>query len=376
MKNFLLILSAFTILSCSSGKKQFEQGNYESAVNKSVNRLRNSPNNNKARETLKKAYPLAAKVHLTNIKQLKATQERFKWDGITTSYARLNGMYDLITRCPACMEVVPRVKNYRSEYNEASILAAEERYQAGIEELNKKDRASAKLAFKHFERVQSLQRNYKDTPQKIEDARFLATLHVVLDQIPVHSRSLGLSHEFFQNRLQEELARRVNEFVRFYSPSEASRVRLDQPDHVVVLQFDDFVVGQVYEKESSKTVTRDSVVVGTTVVDDKSYDVFGTVEAEFISYTKYIDSRGLLDMRIIDARTDRVLFQRKMPGEFNWVSEWATYKGDKRALSEEELALTEYNEPPLPAPQFLFEQFCDPIYSQALGHLRSFYRDY
>ncbi len=65
-----------------------------------------------------------------------------------------------------------------------------------------------------------------------------------------------------------------------------------------------------------------------------------------------------------------------MPGEFNWVSEWATYKGDKRALTDEELELSEYNEPTSPAPQFLFEQFWQPIYSQALGHIRNFYRSY
>lgn len=374
MKNLLILLSALIVLSCSSGKKQFEQGNYETAVSKAVNRLRNSPNNKKGRETLKQAYPLASKVHLSNIKQLKNSSERFKWDGITMSYARLNGLYDQITRCPACLEVLPRVKNYRNEYNDASILAAEERYAAGLEELAQKDRESAKVAYQHFQRVQELQRNYKDTSQKLEEARFYATLHVVLDQIPVHSRSLGLSHEFFQNRLQEELDRRVNEFVRFYSPAEATRVGLDQPDHVIVLQFDDFVVGQVYVKETSRQVSKDSVVVGTTTVEDETYDVYGTVEAEYTTFSKYIDSRGLLDMRIYDAKTDRILLQRKMPGEFNWVSEWASYKGDKRALTEEELELTKFNEPPPPAPQFLFEQFCQPIYSQALGHIRNYYR--
>ncbi len=156
MKNFLLILSTILILACSSGKKQFEQGNYESAVSKAVNRLRNSPYNKKAKETLKRAYPLASKVHLSNIKQLKGSSERFKWDEITTSYARLNSLYDQITRCPACLEVLPRVKNYRNEYNDASLLAAEERYQAGIEEFAKKDRESAKVAYQHFERVESL----------------------------------------------------------------------------------------------------------------------------------------------------------------------------------------------------------------------------
>ncbi|MEM6642431.1 MAG: hypothetical protein AAF616_05595 [Bacteroidota bacterium] len=376
MKNLAMIFGVFLLLGCSSGKKQFEQGNYEAAVNKAVNRLRDSPGNRKAKETLKKAYPLASKVHMTRIKQLKNSNEDFKWDHITTSYASLNGLYDQITRCPACLSLLPKVKNYRSEYNNAAKLAAEERYQAGLEDLSQGDRISAKSAFHHFQRVQSLQRNYKDTPQKLEEARFNATLHVLLDQIPVHSRTLGLSHEFFQNRLQEELDRRVNEFVRFYSPVEASRLSLQEPDQIVVLQFDDFVVGQVYQKEATETIQRDSVIVGTTTVNDESYDVYGTVEAKFTTYAKYIDSRGLLDMKIYDARTNRVLFQRKMPGEFNWVSEWANYQGDKRALSKEQLKLSTLKAPPSPAPQFLFEQFCGPIYTQAVDQIRNFYRGF
>lgn len=366
---------ALVIGGCSSGKKQFEKGNYESAVYQAVSRLRSSPNNKKAKETLRKAYPLAEKTHLTKIKQLKATNETFKWDQIAASYNQLNSMYDEVTRCPACMEVLPRIKNFRSEYNDAAGLAAEERYVAGNLELNKGDRESARRAFYHFQRVEELQSNYKDTPRKLEEARNLATLHVLVDQIPVHSRALGLSHEFFQNRLYEEAERRAGDFVRFYSPAEAQRIRLE-PDQVIVLQFDDFVVGQIYMKESSKTVTRDSVVVGTTEVDGEKVDVYGTVEAEFISYRKYIDSRGLLDMKIYDAVTDRILFQRKMPGEFNWVAEWATYKGDKRALTDEEFELTRLSEPPNPAPQFLFEQFCQPIYSRAVGHIKDFYSRY
>lgn len=376
MKHLLLLLSLMTLVACSSGKKQFEKGNYEEAIAQAVKRLRSNPDNKKARSTLKKAYPMASSLYLDRINRLKKGQTDFKWDEITTSYGYLNTLYDQLSRCPSCMSVLPKIKNYQNEYARAAVLAAEERYEAGLAALKIETRESAKEAYYHFLRVESLQKNYKENPQKLEEAKYYATLHVVLEQIPVHSRSLGLSHEFFQNRLQEELDRRVNEFIRFYSPAEASRTGLQQPDHVVVLQFDDFVVGQVYEKETSKQITRDSVIVGTTKVDGVTYDVYGTVEAEYISSKKFIDSRGLLDLKIYDAQTDRVLLQRKMPGAFTWVSEWATYKGDKRALTEEELELTTLREPPPPSPQFLFEQFCQPIYSQALENIRGFYRSY
>lgn len=377
MKNLILIFLIIFLNACSSGKKQFEKGNYETSVSTAINRLQKSPGNKKASETLRKAYPLAQNLHLTRVKQLSASQDRFKWDQIATSYSRLNQMYDEIWRCPSCLEVLPKAKNYRNEYEAVANKAADERYNAGIEELNKGNRESAILAYRHFQRVQQLKANYKDTPQKLEESKYYATLKVVIDQIPVHSRSLGLSHEFFQNQLYEFVERGgFNEFVRLYSPAEAHREGLDQPDHVIVMQFDDFVVGQTFFKESSRQITKDSVVVGSIKIDGQKQDVYGTVEAEYTEFSKFLDSRGILDMKIYDGRTDRILFQRKMSGQYRWLSEWSNYKGDKRALTEEELDRADQKEAPSPPPQFLFEQFCAPIYDQAVGHIRGFYRGY
>ena len=148
---------------------------------------------------------------------------------------------------------------------------------------------------------------------------------------------------------------------------------MNDPHHVVVLKFDDFVVGQTFVKENTKQVSRDSVIVGTVEVDGAAKDVYGTVEAEYTSTTKYIDSGGLLDIKIFDASTNRILFQRKMPGEYRWANEWATYKGDKRALTDEELEASNNKELRPPGSQFLFKQFCEPIYSQVEGHFRQFY---
>lgn len=377
MKNLIPIFLILIISSCSSGKKQFEKGNYEASISTAVNRLQKSPGNKKATETLQRAYPLAKKLHLTRIEQLKVSQDRFKWDQIATSYSNLNKMYEEIWRCPACIEVLPGVKNYRSEYEISANRAADERYDAGLEELAKGDRESAILAYRHFQRVQQLKPNHRDTPRKLEESKYAATLKVVVDQIPVHSRSLGLSHLFFQNQLYEFVERGgFNEFVRLYSPAEADRERLDQPDHVIVMQFDDFVVGQTYFKESSRQIAKDSVVVGSVEIDGKKKNVYGSVEAEYTEYSKYLNSNGQLDLRIYDGRTDRILYQRKMTGSYRWLSEWANYKGDKRALTEEELERADQREATSPPPQFLFEQFCGPIYDQAVGHIRSFYRGY
>lgn len=377
MQKFIILLSLVTLLGCSSGKKQLQRGNYSASIEQAVKRLQNSPNNKKAQTTLREGYSLAQQKHLRNVDQQKSSNGRFKWDQIASSYDQMNWMYDKIWQCPACLKVIPNPKNYKSEFNDASTLAAEERYSAGVVELRKGTREAAKEAFYHFERAQYLKPNYKDTPQKISEARENATLKVLLDQIPVHSARFGLTHEFFQNRMYEFLDKnKLSEFVRFYSPDEAQRSGLNQPDHVVVMQFDDFVVGQTYVKEKTKDYTQDSIVVGQVEVEGAQRNVYGKVKVEYTTFSKYLDSKGLLDLKIYDGRTDRILFQRKMPGQYQWLSEWATFKGDDRALNEDQLELAKLREAPSPEPQFLFAQFTAPIYDQASDHLRRFYKKY
>ena len=377
MQKALIILLATVLLGCASGKKQLTRGNYEIAVDQAVDRLKSKPGNKRAQEALAEAYPYARDLHLDKIAQLKSSNEQFRWDQIASSYDQLSHFYEIVKRCPACSDVLPTIRNYRTEFNDASLAAAEERYVAGVTELEKKTRVSAQDAYRHFQRVDYLISNYKDTDQKLDEALYYATLRVLVDQIPVHSLQFGLTHEFFQNRISEYLrGAQLNEFVRFYTVDELDTEGMADPDHVVVLQFDDFVVGQTFVKESTRQLSRDSVIVGTVDIDGVSKDVYGTVEAEYTSTTKYLDSGGLLDMKIFDANTGRILLQRKMPGEFRWVCEWATYKGDKRALSEEELAATKDRELPPPSPQFLFQEFCEPIYDQVAANFRQFYQGY
>ena len=110
--------------------------------------------------------------------------------------------------------------------------------------------------------------------------------------------------------------------------------------------------------------------------DADTNKVYGTVKATLFQYTKTTVSKGVLSFRIIDAKTGALLSAQKMPGEFVWKSEWATFNGDERALSAEQLQLTKQKEQPAPAPQQLFIEFTRPIYDQITGKLKEFYQGY
>ncbi len=222
--------------------------------------------------------------------------------------------------------------------------------------------------------------DYRDTRELMNEAMSYATLHVVVSVPPLQSRSLAISHEFFHNKVMEYLStnRRMNDYVRFYYPQEAANEGIDNPDHEIWLQFDDFVVGQTLLESHTETVrSADSVKVGETrLPSGELVEVKNRVEAKLTRFKKTIVSRGLMDMQIIDAWTGRVILQEKIPGEFVWVSEWATFNGDERAMTNAQRQLTQRREAPSPAPQELFVAFTAPIYDQVTDRLRRFYSGY
>jgi sarcosine oxidase delta subunit len=378
MKRLLPLFALLALLACSSGKQALQKGNYEESVLKAINRLRSNPGHSKARETLKQAYALTQQYHLERIATLKASAEAFRWESILTSYNTLTSLHNEIQRCPACLQVTANSRSYLNEANQARYEAAAERYQTGKTVFARDNsRQSAKEAYLHFRCTMELVPDYQDVRQRMDEAFYYATLKIVLEQIPAHSRSMGLSHEFFQNKINEFVSSaRMNDFVRFYTPQEAHAAKVKQPDHVIKLQFDDFVVGQVYLKESTEKLSRDSVIVGQVEVEGVKKNVYGTVTAELTTFKKMVSSKGLLDLQIYDPLAQRVINQQKMPGEFVWASEWANFKGDERALTKDQIARCKLKEVPPPLPQDLFLEFCKPIYGQVTSHLERFYRSY
>lgn len=363
------------VAACSTGKKQLAQGDYEDAVYRAVSRLRDNASSKKASETLTSAYQLAVKYFTQKVKAAETSTDRFKYDQMADAYERLNHMEEEINRCPRCLELLTP-KSYIVDYAKVKDQAAEERFKAGMEALARGTRQDGKEAYLHFSRVEKLDPNYPQNYQKKEDALWMATLHVVVDPIPVHSRLFNLSNEFFQNKVQEFLYQeRINAFVKFYTPAEAQRLKINTPDQIVKLQFDDFVVGQTYVKETVETFTKDSIKVGEAKVGNESHPVYGSVKATMRTFRKTVESGGRLDVQIWDAGTKRILRQDKFDGTFNWNSEWATYQGDDRALSETQKRLCNQREVPPPPAQDLFVEFTKPIYDQLTNFLRNYYRD-
>jgi len=424
-----------TIWSCSSSKKSFESGNYYASVMQSVSKLRKSPNNKKARETLSQAYPMAVDFYLTQVNRMKDGQERFKNGKIVDSYRMLNQMHDDIRKSPAAMEVIPNPEDFYSQLKYHTREAASERYAAGEEALAMGSREYAIEAYHHFVQADLYQPGYLDVKNKVDEARYFATLKVLVQQVPVPTMQAGLSALFFQDQIEQFLFNyQDNEFIRFYSAKDET---LKEPDQVIVLQFDDFVVGQVNNQERVLEASKDSVViaripkssveakqeqkitichippgnsansktmevpvsalqahmdhgdhVGACEGDNASaslanvnaqkeefINVYSTVKATFTENTRQVISRGLLSMRIMDTKSNTVVLHDKFPGEFVWINRWGNFNGDERALTQEQLQIANEKAMQPPPPQNLFIEFCKPIYGQVTSKIRGYYHN-
>ena len=378
-KNYLPvvgILFVFLIMLGCTGQKKLQKGNYDEALNRSINKLRKSPGNKKAAKTFYQAYNLKVKVSMEEVYALKNSGDVYKWERIVERYERLNSIYDEVNRCPACLKMVPDPNRYTAVLEEARNNAATVRFNLGLEQMKLNSVYAAQEAYRHFFKAKAYVANFKDIDNQLQNAKDKGTIHVVMEHIPMHSRSMQISNEFFENKIQEYLYNLNYEFVRFYTPEDAKAANV-KPHHYLQCRFDDFVVGQtsIYEKEQA--IVKDSVILKTVVLANKEKQyTYGTVKANLHTFTKTVTSSGLLDVRIVDAKTGSIISQNKFPGTYVWETRWGWFNGDERALTADQISYVKLREAYPPMPQQLFIEFTKPIFGQLTGNVSNFYSRY
>jgi hypothetical protein len=367
---FLLIV----LVSCSTGKKALQKGDYFSAVLKAIDRLKSAPENKNANKVLKDGYPMTIEWAQEEMDLILTSNNKFKWEQAVGLMNQVNQLSNEIRSTPAARKIISDPKTYTSELNMASEKAAEERYNAGLAEMNINTRQSARIAYDHFSIADQYVNNYKNSRELMATAKEIATLRVVVQAIPVNTQRYRLSSEFFYNQVFEYLNNqfRPSGFVNFYSPNQAEKERLNNPDFIVDMEFFDFSVGNLSRTEKEETVENSVKIESrdTTKVQYKTYT------AKLKTFTDKVYSGGTLRMQIIDRANDKLIMDELVPGSFTWVNDYAMFVGDKEALNNNQFELTKRKAVPLPPEQDLFIEFTKPIYNQVTQNLNRFFRRY
>ncbi|RZK39933.1 MAG: hypothetical protein EOO90_16850 [Pedobacter sp.] len=367
------IYLSILFVGCTTGKNALQKGDYDASVLKAVDRLQSSPQNKEALQVLVSAYEMSKTQHLRRIEEAKMSVDPLRWESVIYEYEQLNRLSSEINGCPSCLTVVPVPQRFVKELSDSKIKAAENRYNLGVDLLAQGGKNNARRAYYDFEKAQYLVPQFKDVKEKLNDAYWAAVVKVVVQPVRVNSNYYELSNQYFQQKVSEWMgAYQQNKFVLFYDEAQASKQRIT-PDQIMRLQFDDFVVGQTYVKERVEKLKRDSVKIGET---RNSGPVYGTVKATLSVFDKKISSSGLLDMSVFDYQTNKILRQRKLSGTYIWEDQWASFKGDERALSKQQLAISKRKEVIPPPPSALFVEFTKPIYGQLVQEIDNFYNRY
>ena len=371
-----MLVAAVFFADCSSSKKSLQRGDYYAAAMEAIKQLRSNPNSKKQQDVLLQAYPLLRENSLRKIRNAMDMNVPNKYCIAADEYIALNRIADEIYTCPKALQLIPQPSQYSRELGEVLPMATAEAYQLGEKNLNLKTIQGGREAHYFFVKANEYSPGYRDVNQKIAMALEMATFKVIV-QKPITPQRYQLSSDFFYNNLMAQISKTANNsYVRFFTEEEARNVRLTQPDHYLVLDFADFSVGTMRETRNTVEVKRDSVLVGTTLVNGRNQNVYGTVKAELTTFRREVISEGVLSAKIINASNDRIEQHRNIPGKFTWFNEWATYKGDERALTDAQKKRTG-TEPIIPPPQQdLFIEFTKPIFDQAVRFVNGFYSNY
>ncbi len=375
----LLLFSLIVLLgtACSSsGLSSYNHGDYYRACYESIDKLKANAKNEKAQFVLTKSYPLAQKAAIREIDNAQIANEKDKYDILVNQYNRMNQLADYIYSCPKAIELIPQPTEYRAELTKAKQMAAKYAYERGIDALNAGTIEQARLAYNYFVGANNYVNGYSDVLDKINEARYNSTLRVIVEK-PAVNANFQYSADFFYKNLMAELNNfSQNKFIRFYTQDDAYNENMKDPHQFIVLDFQNFSVGNVRESSNTIDLKRDSVVVGTVTVEGKTYNSYNTVNARLTTYRREISTSGYLNLMVVDARSNTTLQQRNFNGSYVWTSTWADFKGDDRALTREQKELCNLKPQIPPSYQDMFIEFTKPIFNQTVPFLRSVYNQF
>ena len=371
-KNFFtLIFLVLLFASCSSSRNTIANTQEDLALLTTIRKLDKNPSDSSLKNNLGVLYENAVKIHLDNIDVYSTLTEPNKWDKIINEYQALQHLSAVISSSASAKKFL-NSPTYDAKIEVAKESAAADYYNIGTGYLNNNnDKQSYREAYNAFKKAQEFVPGYKDAERQMNNAYQNSVLNVVVNPVTDNSyyyNNAGWNNygnSFNNDYLQRNLVRDLggdyakNASARFYTDWEARSANIN-PDLFVDLTWVDLDVPQPYTSQYSRNVNK-QIETGR---DTSGHVHYETVTATLYIIKKYFTATGDLESRITDANTRNIADTRRYTAQFNWEHEYATYKGDSRALSGNDLALLNTRNFIVPTKQDILNELYQRIYPQ------------
>jgi tetratricopeptide (TPR) repeat protein len=374
----IFIFSAVTFLvSCKSASKLYQKGNYDEAVEVAAKKLQKDPTDAKLQAVILDAYRYAVNDHESRISNYSNSSNELRYEWIYNEYVSLQRLYDAIRKAPQVFELVQPV-----DYNAYIITYAEKagdtRFERGLRWMDKHDRQSFKNAYREFQAALRFKSGDISIREKMNEAYDLAVTNVVV--LPVDQSGFRFSSfnygvvSFDQQLLQNLRYNTGNEFVKYYSAGEASmkNIRVDQ---VIDLRFANVNIGRYQDNRSTREVTKEVVIKEIVYKPDSIVKIYGKVNAKITTIRRSLHSDGFLQLNIRD-NEGGWLWTDNLHGDHDWYTEFSTYTGDERALSESDKQLVNRRQDYPPADEEIIRCITQEISNKLWCRIRDYYNRY
>ena len=376
MKKIHFLSFFFFLISCaifipgysdySSGKKYYSYGNYDKATFHLSRSLTIKPDNDKALKLFELTYDLAVEKHNRKISELSLNDNKSKWPLLVEEYRSLIKLGSYATNLKPILKKLINydlkliVKDYSNELSNANSLAADYHYQLGLKFQDDADKESQKQAAINFRLSQNYISKYMNSQELYEKARANATFTLLIQEFEGNKKYSSFIRDqviLNQSKISKEFLNVVNRDQLKTILSELALVqsgitendylelqKLSGADHILVASI--ITNHRPVEKISDKNIAqKKQVVIRTeTYVDSsgesKKRKIKGTVKATVNHYKKRSSATISLTYKIINMNDSSILFNGEVNGRKEYFHEWATFKGDKRALNRKYKLLT------------------------------------
>ncbi|MBT8395195.1 MAG: hypothetical protein HKO81_04395 [Flavobacteriaceae bacterium] len=366
MKKLLLFSLILVLLAGCSSKKQIEQqlhsGNYDQAITNALRQLQSKKTEKRKSKfisILKDGYDRITKRDLEDIAFLKK-------DGNPANNVKIFEMYSTLdARQRAIEPVLPLYLNGRevkfnfNDYTSEMIYyknkTSEYLYGNALNLLKSDNKNDFRLAYDDLAYINSHNPNYKDVDDLMQEA-----YHKGIDYVIVSIKND--TQQAIPNRLEEDLLNfdtyGLNEFWTVYhaNPNESfnydytMQLQLKQinisPEQVRETEFireKEIKDGWEYQLDSNGNVEKDSLG------NDIKIDKFINIRARFLESHQIKSTQILADVVYTDLITNQDLDRFTIDSGFVFENVFGTFRGDKRALLDEDRRIIRNRMVPFPS---------------------------
>lgn len=356
MKKLLLLTVLLSVLVSCGGRKQIEKqlhsGNYDVAIANALKKLEN----NKDKKRKQKFVVMLEDAYYKVVERNLKTIEHLKKDGNPEQYRAIYEIYtDLNARQEAIKPVLPLKignKYLNLNFNDYSNEIVDYRYKVsdylidkGIALLDSDDKYNAREAYDIFRYIENINPNFEETRELMLEAHQKGIDYVIVN---IENRT----RQIIPARLEQDLLDfDTYGLDQFWTEYHANKDEAIAYDYAMQLQLKRILIspeelrekqlvrrkqivdGWEYQLDDNGNVMKDSLG------NDIKVDKIINIRARFSEFNQFKSTQVLADVVYTDLKSNQVLDAFPIDTEFIFENRFGVYRGDKRALTNNDRAL-------------------------------------